>query len=86
VAGEADQVWPSHVMAQRLLDRRLAAGTAAAGSDVLLSYPDCGHLIRLGLWPTTVQQTSGIGLGGTAAGLAAAQADVTPRILQAVTG
>lgn len=86
VAGEADDVWPSHVMAQRLLDRRRAAGTPAAGSDVLLTYADCGHLIRIGWWPTTVQQTSGIGLGGTAAGLAAAQADVTPRIIQALTG
>jgi Acyl-CoA thioester hydrolase/BAAT N-terminal region/BAAT / Acyl-CoA thioester hydrolase C terminal len=86
VAGEADEVWPSHVMAQRLLDRRRTADNAAAGSDVLLTYPDCGHLIRLGLWPTTAQHTSGIGLGGTAEGLAAAQADVTPRIVQAMTG
>ena len=74
------------VMAQRLLDRRRASGIPEAGSDVLLAYADCGHLIRIGLWPTTVQHTSGIGLGGTAAGLAAAQADVTPRVLEAVTG
>ena len=63
-----------------------ASGIPAADSDVLLTYAGCGHLIRIGLWPTTVQQTSGIGLGGTAAGLAAAQADLTRRVVRAVTG
>ena len=54
-------------------------------NDQLLTYPDAGHLIRLGCWPTTVTQVGSIDLGGTAAGLAAAQADVTPRIIAFVS-
>ena len=85
VAGEADAVWPSAEMARRLLDRRRQAGTRSAANDQLLTYPDAGHLIRLGCWPTTVTHAGSIELGGTAAGLAAAQADVTRRIIAFVT-
>ena len=85
VAGEADTVWPSSEMARRLLDRRRQAGTRSAANDQLRTYPDAGHLIRLGCWPTTVTHTGSIELGGTAAGLAAAQADVTRRIIAFVT-
>jgi len=72
-------------MARRLLDRRRQAASAASSHDQLLTYPDAGHLIRLGCWPTTVTQVGSIDLGGTAAGLAAAQADVTPRIIAFVS-
>ncbi len=85
VAGESDALWPSAEMARRLLDRRRQAASPASSHDQLLTYPDAGHLIRLGCWPTTVTQVGSIDLGGTAAGLAAAQADVTPRIIAFVS-
>jgi hypothetical protein len=40
-----------------------------------------GHLLRLGCLPTDVSATGGIALGGTARGIAAAQADPTTRVL-----
>ena len=79
VAGGADEMWPSTTMARRLLDRR------DRDDDVLLEHPGAGHLIRLGCWPTTVNEVGGIAMGGDAAGLAAAQADVTARVVAAVT-
>ena len=56
-------------------------GWRPAALDQLLTYPDAGHLIRLGCWPTTVAHAGSIKLGGTPAGLAAAQADMTPRVI-----
>jgi pimeloyl-ACP methyl ester carboxylesterase len=85
VAGGADAVWPSGEMARRLLDRRRQAQVAATVDDQLLTYPDAGHLMRLGCWPTTVTHAGSIALGGTPAGLAAAQADLTPRIISLVS-
>ena len=85
VVGEGDAVWPSGEMARRLLDRRRQAANAAAAHDQLLTYPDAGHLIRLGCWPTTVTHAGSIDVGGTPAGLAAAQADLTPRVIAFVT-
>lgn len=81
VAGGDDGVWPSSEMARRLLERRRKAGVVAAVSDQLLIYPGAGHLIRLGCWPTTVTHAGSIDLGGTPEGLAAAQSDLTPRIV-----
>lgn len=80
VAGGADEMWPSATMARRLLDRR------RRDDDLLLEHPRAGHLIRLGCWPTTVNEVGGIAMGGDAPGLAAAQADVTARVVAAVTG
>jgi hypothetical protein len=85
VAGGADVVWPSGEMAKRLLARRHQAQATAAANDQLLTYPDAGHLIRLGCWPTTVTHSGSIALGGTPAGLAAAQADLTPRIIPVIS-
>jgi hypothetical protein len=61
-------------MADALLARRSGAG------DEHRRYPGAGHLIRLGLLATTVASSSGVAFGGTPAGLAAAQADATPRV------
>jgi hypothetical protein len=72
--------WPSACS----IDGRQAQVPGAA-DDTLLTYPDAGHLMRLGCWPTTVTHAGSIALGGTAAGLAAAQADLTPRIISLVT-
>ena len=85
VSGGGDGVWPSSEMARRLMERRRRGGVAAAAYDQLLPYPGAGHLIRLGCWPTTVTHAGSIDLGGTPEGLAAAQSDLTPRIIAFVT-
>jgi dienelactone hydrolase len=79
LAGEDDELWPSARMAQVLLERREANGVA--GADELRSYAAAGHLIRMPHLPAAAQWADGIAFGGTPAGLAAAQADVGPRIL-----
>ena len=83
--GRRRRSWPSEEMAKRLLDRRRQAGLAAGAHDRLLTYPDAGHLIRLGCLPTTMTHAGSIALRGTSAGLAAAQADLKPRIISLVT-
>jgi dienelactone hydrolase len=77
VVGEADELWPSAAMAQAIRARR-----GERPGDVLLSYRDCGHFLRHPVLPTTASWTSGIAFGGTPEGLAAAQADSFPRILE----
>ena len=81
LSADDDQVWPSGTMAGAIAERRRAAGTPAAAGDEHHHYAGAGHLIRLGLLATTVSSSSGIAFGGTPAGLAAAQADATARIL-----
>jgi hypothetical protein len=66
-------------LAAAIGERRSTA--AAAAGDEQQHYAGAGHLIRLGLLATTVASSSGIAFGGTPAGLAAAQADATARIL-----
>lgn len=80
LTGAADQVWPSGMMAEAILRRRAAAG--GRYPDHHQVYPAAGHLIRMPYIPTDVAWTGGIAFGGTAEGLAAAQADAGPRILQ----
>jgi hypothetical protein len=70
-----DAVWPSGAMADALL-----AGRPAAAGDAHVAYPGAGHLIRLGALPTDAQWTSGIALGGTREGQAAAQRDAGQRV------
>jgi fermentation-respiration switch protein FrsA (DUF1100 family) len=77
VVGEADELWPSAPMAQAIRARR-----GERPGDVLLSYRDCGHFLRHPVLPTTASWTAGIAFGGTPEGLAAAQADSFPRILE----
>ena len=79
LSGSDDQVWPSATMADVILARRAAAGIGA--HDHHQTYSGAGHLIRLGIMPTTVSSTGGIALGGTSAGTAAAQHDATARTL-----
>ena len=75
VSGTDDQVWPSGRMADALLARRQDAG------DRHQAYAGAGHLLRLGIMPTTVDATGGVAFGGTAPATAAAQADLTERVL-----
>jgi hypothetical protein len=74
VSGSDDQLWPSGPMADALLARR------GRSDDGHLRYAGAGHLIRLGTLPTDAPWSGGIAFGGTRAGLAAAQRDVTDRI------
>jgi dienelactone hydrolase len=77
VVGEGDELWPSATMARMIRERR-----GGRPGDQLLSYPDCGHFLRHPVLPTTASWTAGIAFGGTPEGLAAAQADSFPRIVQ----
>ncbi|MDF2975944.1 MAG: Acyl-coenzyme thioesterase 6 [Actinomycetospora sp.] len=74
VTGDDDQLWPSGPMADALLARR------ARADDQHRHYAGAGHLIRLGTLPTDAAWNGGIAFGGTRAGLAAAQHDVTERV------
>ena len=80
LSGSDDQVWPSGAMADAILARR--QGTESATVDHHQRYEGGGHLLRLGCMPTDVTATSGIALGGTRVGIAAAQSDATTRILE----
>ncbi|MFN8037754.1 MAG: acyl-CoA thioesterase/BAAT N-terminal domain-containing protein [Acidimicrobiales bacterium] len=84
VSGDDDQVWPSGRMAAAVLASR--SGGPAAAADHHVTYPGAGHLLRLGTFPTTATSTGGIALGGTAAGTAVAQRDLTARVVRLVTG
>ena len=80
LSGSDDEVWPSGAMADTILVRR--QGSASATNDFHQHYEGAGHLLRLGCMPTDVTATSGIALGGTRVGIAAAQADATTRVLE----
>ena len=80
LSGSDDQVWPSGPMADAILARR--QGAESATGDHHQRYEGGGHLLRLGCMPTDVTATSGIALGGTRVGIAAAQSDATTRILE----
>jgi dienelactone hydrolase len=81
LSGSDDEVWPSGPMADAILARRQGTGTPAT-KDYHQHYEGGGHLLRLGCMPTDVTATSGIALGGTRVGIAAAQADATTRVLE----
>jgi dienelactone hydrolase len=79
VAGSDDQLWPSLLMAQRLMVRRATLGGHAG--DRLLTYDGAGHLIGKGFLPAGSTRIAGgrIETGGTPAANARAQADSWPR-------
>jgi BAAT / Acyl-CoA thioester hydrolase C terminal/Acyl-CoA thioester hydrolase/BAAT N-terminal region len=83
LTGSDDQVWPSVEMTTVLLERRHRAGVG--GRDRHLTYPDAGHLIRLGVLPTDAPWTGGIAFGGTREGTAGAQRGVTATVLEFLT-
>jgi alpha-beta hydrolase superfamily lysophospholipase len=80
LSGSDDAVWPSGPMAETILGRRRDSN--AAERDTHQHYDGAGHLLRLGCLPTDVTETSGIALGGTREGIAAAQADATTRVIE----
>jgi dienelactone hydrolase len=81
ISGEADQLWPSALLSQIAFDRLRAHAHPFA--DQHLRYPDAGHLIQPPYLPTTEELET---LGGTAAGLARANADAWPRVLTLLSG
>lgn len=80
VSGQADSLWPSTEMSNRI-GRRLRANSFA--HDVThLAYADAGHVV---FGPPVSADAPGLeralGLGGTIEGLVAARADGWPRVL-----
>jgi hypothetical protein len=87
VSGKDDAVWPSTLMADRVM-ARLAAHEHRHRREHL-AYDEAGHTInRPPYWPTTAapyrHAVSGrwIAVGGTAAGTARARADSWPRVVR----
>jgi dienelactone hydrolase len=82
VAGDEDQLWPSLLMAQRILRRRAERGGHA--HDRLLAYAGAGHLIGKAFLPSGSTRIAGgrIETGGTPAANARAQADAWPKVLE----
>lgn len=75
LAGTEDAMWPSVMMAEQIATARDVDG------DEIRTYEGCGHVIRLGTFPTDDAWSSGIAFGGTREGLAAAQVDATASVL-----
>lgn len=82
VAGSDDQLWPSLLMAQRVMERRATAGGHVR--DRLLAYQGAGHLIGKGLLPAGSTRIAGgrLETGGTPAANARAQADAWPKVIE----
>jgi dienelactone hydrolase len=81
IAGKDDQIWPSSLMATRLMKRLRSHGHPYA--DEHLSYDNAGHWIPCGYLPTAGEQhRMKLGIGGTPEGTASAQADSWPKVLE----
>jgi dienelactone hydrolase len=81
VAGDDDQLWPSLLMAQRIMRRRVERG--GHPGDRLLSYAGGGHLIGKAFLPAGSTRIAGgrIETGGTPGANARAQADAWPKVV-----
>ena len=80
VSGQADTLWPSTEMANRVEQRLRANGFPHGVTH--LAYPDAGHAVFGG--PVRADAPGlerALGLGGTIDGLVAARADGWPRVL-----
>ncbi len=82
VAGEADALWPSAMMA-RSVRARLAATSGRSG-DTLLVYTGAGHRIGKAYLPAGTTRVAGgrLETGGSARANAAAQQDAWPQVLR----
>jgi pimeloyl-ACP methyl ester carboxylesterase len=81
LSGKDDQIWPSSLMAARLMERLRRHGHHYANQTV--SYDAVGHWIPLEYLPTAGdRQKLKLMIGGTPEGTAAAQADSWPKILR----
>ncbi|UCG75220.1 MAG: acyl-CoA thioesterase/BAAT N-terminal domain-containing protein [Gemmatimonadota bacterium] len=79
VSGGNDLLWPSTLMAERIVDRLEGSG----GRATHLYYEGAGHAIGRPFRPTTgLSATPNFALGGDAAAYAAAERDSWPRVLR----
>ena len=80
LAGADDQIWPSALMAQRIVARRSHGHTSL---DKYLEFADVGHAIPYVYLPTRGNwQDAKFAIGGTAEGMAQAQSRAWPQILE----
>jgi pimeloyl-ACP methyl ester carboxylesterase len=81
LAGKDDQVWPSFLMAERVMAR--LHRNHHPYSDQLLAYDEVGHSIPCTYVPIAGnRQRARYAVGGTPDGTSIAQADAWPRILK----
>jgi pimeloyl-ACP methyl ester carboxylesterase len=81
LSGKDDQIWPSSLMATRLMERLRRHGHPYA--DEHLSYDGVGHSISSEYLPTAGERKRmKLMIGGTPEGTALAQADSWPKILR----
>ena len=81
LSGRDDQIWPSSMMAERLIKRLRQAHRAYRDESV--TYEGAGHWFPLAYVPTRgSRQNMSLEIGGTPEGAAKAQADTWPRILR----
>jgi dienelactone hydrolase len=81
LSGRDDQIWPSSMMAARLI-KRLRQGSRAY-RDENITYDGVGHWLPLAYVPTRgLRQNMKLAIGGTPEGTANAQSDSWPRILR----
>jgi dienelactone hydrolase len=81
VSGGNDLLWPSTLMAEKIIDRLEANGHRYAA--IHLYYAGAGHAIGRPFRPTTgLSATPNFALGGSAAAYAAEERDSWPRILR----
>jgi len=81
LSGKDDQIWPSSLMAARLMERLRRHGHPYA--DQTVSYDAAGHWIPCEYLPTAGErQKMKLMIGGTPEGTAAALADSWPKILR----
>jgi dienelactone hydrolase len=80
LAGTDDQIWPSRLMAERIMAR--LSSKAHAYPDQSLTFADVGHAIPYVYLPTRGNwQESSFAVGGSPEGMARAQASAWPQIL-----
>jgi hypothetical protein len=81
LAGADDQIWPSTMMAERIMARLRMHGHAYR--DQSLTFAEVGHAIPFVYLPTKGNwRDSPFAVGGTSEGMAKAQADAWPQILK----
>jgi pimeloyl-ACP methyl ester carboxylesterase len=81
ISGKDDQIWPSSLMASRLMERLRRHGHPYA--DEHLSYDKAGHWIPFEYVPTAGERHKmKLMIGGTPVGTAVAQADSWPKVLE----
>ena len=85
LSGQDDQVWPSALMAERVMAR--LRRNRHAYRDEHLSYDHSGHWLPDGYVPTGgARQRMRWAIGGTPEGTARAHADAWPKILRLLSG